>query len=387
MDRAARLTVPESYRGPVAGARQPLRVGQIITGDTGHRYRIDGALDGGGFGVVYRAARLAQTSDRVIRHVCVKVCASAADWHGEAHMGNLLAGRREVVEIVDSFAFGTGSRGVTRYVIVSELMREGTVGDLVDDPEWNGWPPARVRRELRDLLGVLKLMHAAGVTHRDIKPTNVFLRDGHLALGDFGIAKHSLTPGGSSLDAYTPAYMPADVDQYRHWGTWLDIYQVGLLACTLLTGRDWTNDDVSRIRDLRAPDDLTCWIWHATAARGLRYVDGTAALEAIGTLRTVDMGGTRGPASLRDQRVVVTGRFETGTQDELRDLIEDAGGVVQSAVSDDTSVLVRAHHIDSAVGGFEGRKLFSVRERKRRGQTIHVIDEHRLCRLVGLSPV
>ncbi|MGV9827770.1 BRCT domain-containing protein [Gordonia sp. NPDC003429] len=158
-------------------------------------------------------------------------------------------------------------------------------------------------------------------------------------------------------------------------------------ADVVVAGRDWTNDDVCRIRDLPAPDDLKCWIWHATAARGLRYVDGTAALEAIGSLRTVDMGGTRGPASLRDQRVVVTGRFEIGTQDELRDLIEDAGGVVQSAVSDDTSVLVRAHQIDNTVGGFEGRKLFSVRERKRRGQTIHVIDEHRLCRLVGLSPV
>ncbi|MGC5246388.1 protein kinase domain-containing protein [Gordonia sp. DT219] len=371
----------------MASARQSLRAGQLITGDTGHRYRIDSLLDGGGFGVVYRASRLAATSDRVLRKVCVKVCASAADWHGEAHMGHLLAGRREVVQVLDAFAFGGGSRSATRYVIVSELMREGTVGDLILDGTWHGWRPTRVRREIRGLLAVLKLMHAAGVTHRDIKPDNVFLRDGHLTLGDFGIAKHSLTPWHSPSDPYTPAYMPVDVDDYRHWATWLDIYQLGLLACTLLTGRDWTNDAVPRIRDVEAPEDLKCWIWHAIAGKGMRYVDGNQALDALVGLHKIDMCPARGPSTLAGHRVVITGRFSTGTQPELAQLIEDAGAVVQSTVGDDTTILVRAHDIEGAVGVHEGRKLFGARERKRRGQPIHVIDEDRLCRLMGLAVV
>ncbi|MBE7194635.1 MAG: protein kinase [Gordonia polyisoprenivorans] len=375
------------YRGGVTGARQPLRAGQIIVGDTGLRYRIDGLLDGGGFGHVYRASRLASSSDRVTRKVCVKVCANAADWHGEAHMGHLLAGRREVVALLDAFAFGSGPGRTTRYVIVTEWMREGTVGDLVADGVWAGWRPARVRREIRGLLGLLAVMHAAGVTHRDIKPDNVFLRDGRLALGDFGIAKHALTPRHSPLDAYTPAYMPADVDDYRHWATWFDIYQLGLLTCTLLTGADWTNDDISRIRDLDAPEDLKCWIWHATAAKGTRYVDGTQALRALTDLHKVDMSPARGPARLAGHRVVITGRFSTGTQQELTTLIEESGAAVQSMVGDDTTVLVRTHQIDRGLGAHEGRKLFAARERKRRGQALHVIDEDRLCRLIGLTPV
>lgn len=369
----------------MASARQPLRVGQLITSDAGHRYRIDAPLGAGGFGRVYRAARLAKTSDRVVRRVCVKVCTNAADWHGEAHMGNLLAGRPEVVGIVDAFAFG--ARGGTRYVIVSELMHEGTVGDLIDDGLWPGWPAARVRREVRRLLGVVAQMHAAGITHRDIKPDNIFLRDGRLVLGDFGIANHSLTPTRAPVDAYTPAYMPADIEHYRHWATWFDVYQLGLLMCSLLTGDDWTNDDVARVRDLDAPEDLKCWIWHATAGKGLRYVDGSQAHAALSTLRHINMDPTRGPQSIAGHRVVVTGRFDSGTQGELCRLIEEAGGVVQSAVTDDTSVLVRAPRIAGTLGSSEGRKLFAARERKRRAQLIHVIDEDRLCRLVGLAAV
>lgn len=362
-------------------------MGQIITGDTGHRYRIDGRLGDGGYGQIYLASRLASTSDHVLRKVCVKVCASAADWHGEAHMGHLLAGHDEVVQVIEAFACSAGARGATRYVIVSELMREGTVADLVADGSWHGWRPARVRREIRVLLGILTLMHAAGVTHRDIKPDNVFLRGGHLALGDFGIAKHALTPRHSSLDAYTPAYMPADVDDFRHWATWFDIYQLGLLTCTLLTGVDWTNDDVSGVRELDAPEDLKCWIWHATARKGLRYVDGTEALAALRDLRHVDMSPSRGPATLEGHRVVITGRFDAGTQQQLTELIEDSGAVVQSMVGKDTTVLVRAHHSESTAGVHEGRKLLAARERKRCGQQIYVIDEDRLCRLVGFAAV
>ncbi|MGW0039275.1 protein kinase domain-containing protein [Gordonia sp. NPDC003376] len=365
-----------------------LRLGQIITGDTGHRYRIDQRLGSGGYGALYRASRLAHASDRSLRTVCVKVCASAADWHGEAHMGNLLADQPEVVRMLDAFAFATGSRGPTRYAVVTEYLREGTVADRIADDVWRGWSATTVRREIQRLLGVLRLMHAAGVTHRDIKPDNVFLRDGNLVLGDFGIAKHSLSPKNSPVDAYTPAYTPTDMEHRRHWATWIDIYQVGLLACTLLTGQDWTNDDVSRIRSLPAPEDLRCWIWHATAGKGLRYVDGTQALTALVDLRSVDMGPKRGPVALTGHHVVVTGRFDTGTQRELHHLIEGAGGTMGSTVTDETTVLVRGAAPDGATGGVgEGRILFAVHERKRRGQQIHVIDETRLCKLVGLVSV
>lgn len=52
-----------------------------------------------------------------------------------------------------------------------------------------------------DLLDVLSFVHTSGIAHRDIKPDNMFLLEGGLKIGDFGIAKElrtadSVTPPG-----------------------------------------------------------------------------------------------------------------------------------------------------------------------------------------------
>lgn len=379
ISRAADL--PTATVKPVP-SRYPLNQGQIITNDDGRRYRIDEYLGGGGFGTVFTAQQLSKNGRREIRTVCVKVCSSAADWHGEAHFGNLLAGHSEVVEMLDAFAVGSTPKSKIRYVLVSEYLREGTVAELIDDPEWSGWSPTVVHRELSRLLRLLAIMHAAGITHRDIKPDNVFLRDGHLVLGDFGISKQTLNPRRSPIDAYTPMYSPTDIEQRLHWGSWIDVYQVGLLAGALLTGTDWYNADIGHIRSLEAPEELKCWIWHATARKGLKYVDGTQAHSALTGLGKIDMRSTRGPATLHGHHVVVTGRFDTGTQQEMSRLITEAGATIQAAVNNDTSVVVRAPQIANTVGNSEGRKLYAARERKRRGQRIHIITENRLRALL-----
>lgn len=366
----------------MASTSPRLRPGQTITNDDGRKYCIQAYIAGGGYGSVYRATAMSGRGQRKATTVCVKICASADDWHCEAHFGNLLSGYSEVVELLDSFAFGTGAGRRTRYVLVTEYMPEGTVADLADDRDWHGWTPGRVRREISRLLKVLALMHASGVTHRDIKPANVFIRDGHLVLGDFGISKHSLTPRRSAIDAYTPAYSPNNMDERQNWATWVDIYQVGLLAGTLLTGNDFDSSHVGGIRYLDIPDDLKCWMWHATAHHGLRYVSGLQASQALRQLRDVDMRDKSGPKSIRGHHVTLTGRFAMGSQRKLAQMISRAGGTVQSTVTDKTTVLVRAGNMANTVGVGEGSKLFEVRERKRRGERIHVISEERLGALL-----
>ena len=105
---------------------------------------------------------------------------------------------------------------------------------------------------LRDVADALAYAHGRGIVHRDIKPDNVLMSNGHAVLTDFGVAKAlddapALPPSADTDPAHrtgrgmavgTPAYMSPeqaagdpDVDHRA------DIYALGVLGYELLTGR------------------------------------------------------------------------------------------------------------------------------------------------------
>ncbi len=130
-------------------------------------------------------------------------------------------------------------------VIAMELMAGGTLksrlrqqGRLaVDDAV----------RFIHDIATALAYAHANGIVHRDLKPDNVFLSasDQRAKLGDFGIARlgtgHTLTVTGTVIG--TPAFMSPEQIEGVHIDHRSDLYALGLVAWTMLSGAEpWAGD-------------------------------------------------------------------------------------------------------------------------------------------------
>src|SRR6185295_6635104 len=134
-----------------------------------------------------------------------------------------------------------GASGDLLYYIMPFISGESLRAKLAREGEL---PVAEASKILREIVDALSYAHRNGVVHRDIKPDNVLLSDGHAVVTDFGVAKAvSASSGSSSLTSLgvalgTPAYMaPEQAAADPHVDHRADIYAVGTLAYEMLAGR------------------------------------------------------------------------------------------------------------------------------------------------------
>ncbi|MGD0527508.1 MAG: serine/threonine-protein kinase [Polyangiaceae bacterium] len=224
-------------RGPLTSFDAP----NVIDG----RYVLVGEVGRGGMSVVHEAIDVF-----LERAVALKVVAS-----DEAPTTNSLTSfRREATalaairndHVVQVYTFGV--HGNTCYLAMERVVGRD-LETIIDEHARHGsaLPVPLAVTIIGRVASGLAAAHAAGVLHRDVKPSNIVIeeRTGRAVLVDFGLAlkKRSVADSLSGVDgAGTPAYLApelvrGDVQVPReHWNA-SDIYALGCTAFEILTGR------------------------------------------------------------------------------------------------------------------------------------------------------
>lgn len=121
--------------------------------------------------------------------------------------------------------------------LITEYLEGGNLDDALDNERLSGQAVVDV---LLQVGSALQGAHAAGVVHRDVKPTNVLLGQGKRAvLADFGLSRL----GGEFRTATgavsgTPLYMPPEqITTPDVEAPTLDIYAYGAMVYRALTGQ------------------------------------------------------------------------------------------------------------------------------------------------------
>ncbi|MGY3340227.1 serine/threonine protein kinase [Streptomyces filamentosus] len=196
------------------------------------RYRLDRLLGRGGAADVYEALDL-----RLRRPVAVKLFRSAGTRPTVAQCAEearLLARMHHpgLVTLYDTGRDDGRPFLVMRLVRGTTLRRRTARGVL---------SPAETCRTGAALASALAHVHAHGVVHRDVKPSNILL-DGSGApfLTDFGISRRVEAADGGSEEAGaltgTASYMAPEQALGRGTGPAADVYSLGLVLLETLKG-------------------------------------------------------------------------------------------------------------------------------------------------------
>jgi len=200
------------------------------------RFVIERELGRGGMAVVYLARDTKHDRNVALKMLRADMSAAIGRERFEREI-RVTAGLQHphILPLHDSGEWGDGLFYVMPFVDGESLRarlnreRKMSIGDAL-----------LVAQEVAE---ALSHAHRRGVVHRDVKPENILLADGHAIVADFGIARVV----SQSLDAQfmqagislgTPAYMaPEQISAEGDEGPLCDIFSLGCVLFEMLAGR------------------------------------------------------------------------------------------------------------------------------------------------------
>lgn len=127
------------------------------------------------------------------------------------------------------------------------------------------------------LIQAIDYLHEMRVKHKDLKPSNILVKDNHVLIADFGISKDLVDEETTaSLITHrpsgTPMYMAPEVTRSSSRGRAVDIFSLGCIFLEIATVIMAAPGSLKRFSEFReidghraysgCPMKLVQWIWH-----------------------------------------------------------------------------------------------------------------------------
>ncbi|MFO0679913.1 MAG: serine/threonine-protein kinase [Polyangiaceae bacterium] len=225
-----------------------LRVGEHLPAWLPARRTLGGfyvlrGLGAGAVGSVFVASRVEEKNEPDAERFALKVpdySATAARSLSESEFLQLFRSEASALMVVPPHAnlarfvtFDVGAK--PKPILVMELVEGVTLEKMLESRSLDA---TRALRVLDEVLAGLEAMHAVGVGHLDLKPSNVVLRKGEEAvLVDFGLAGRHVRPGCATGPYGAPEVWGAAPDGLSGTPMAADVYAFGCLAYEVLTGQ------------------------------------------------------------------------------------------------------------------------------------------------------
>lgn len=160
--------------------------------------------------------------------------------------------------LVNLYDLRTDNQG-DRWVVMEYIAGEPLNVILGRHP--GGLPRELAREWFLGLSRAVAYLHDHGIVHRDLKPANIFLENGTVKVGDYGLSK---AIGSSMRTAQTHSvgtvhYMAPEIST-GNYGKPIDVYAAGIILYEALTGRvpfDGESCGEILMKHLTAPPDLS----------------------------------------------------------------------------------------------------------------------------------
>ena len=229
--------------------------GQVVA----ERFEILQFLNRGGMGEVYSAMDLELREKVALKTIRPSIASSeeAIDRFKQEVRHTRRIAHPNVCRVYDLFCHMPPS-GIPAWFLTMGLLEGQTLGERI--AAGGPLPIKQALPLIQDMVAALSAAHEMGIVHRDFKPNNVMLvasRPGRQSavVTDFGLAAHI---DSQSRDAAgTPAYIAPEQAGGGAPGHAADQYSLGLVICTILTGKPPV---LNRASPVEAKKQLESWL-------------------------------------------------------------------------------------------------------------------------------